>query len=262
MNRFTLFKVVNFLYFHGAPHLTTAPSFSDLHFSFATITKFPQGKTPEFYTLTHSMMSHFSSLLTAALGSCTDQQDAGLGYSSRGGEQTPAKRSCWSTGGVTARHFTSPPSHRADLPTQPLPFHCTKWGAASQSHGSHCTPQGRHRLWTGWSMQWYRLPTSMHFFSITGLHEFFKPTLTYANATKICTANICQGEGNRPSLCLVLCPGTAGSVLVHWQKLVAFLKKQLETLKPSRTPRLPPAEDLSATQLQGRDSESYLIHSP
>lgn len=137
MDRFTLNKVVNFLHFHGPPDLTTAPSFSDLQFSFATKTKFPHSKTPEFYTLTHSMMSHFSSLLTAALGSCKDQRDAGLGQSSRGGEQIPAKRSCRSTGGVTVRHFTPPPSHRADLPTQPWSFHCTKRGAAFQSHGSH-----------------------------------------------------------------------------------------------------------------------------
>lgn len=87
MYGFILFKVANFLHFHGAPHLTTAPSFSDLHFSFAIKTKFPHGESHELlWTLTHPVISHFSNLLTAALGSSKDHWDAGLGYSSRGGE--------------------------------------------------------------------------------------------------------------------------------------------------------------------------------
>lgn len=48
-------------------------------------------------------------------------------------------------------------------------------------------------------MQGHRLPTSMLFLPITALYAFFKATLTYANTTRICAANICQ-EGNPPSL--------------------------------------------------------------
>lgn len=156
------------------------------------------------------------------------------------------------------------PYHTADLPAQSLPFHCPKWGAAFQSHHSHCAPQQHHGLWTGWVMQWHRLPTSMLFSQLQVCRDFLgthgqMQTLPWFVQHIFAKEKAILPLSSPPSL-----PAKEqqeSSPGMHWHKVVAFPKKHPETLKAQQNPRFPPAEGLSAIQLQGKGWESSPIHS-
>lgn len=137
-----------FLHFHGALHLTTAPSFSDLHFWFVTNTKFPCGKPHELlWTLIHSITGHLSSLLTAALSSCKDQWDAGPGYSGRGREQITSSERLqehwWNHSEIF--HATSFPHSRFANPVLALSLH-KMWGSISEPLLSLCSPRAARAM--------------------------------------------------------------------------------------------------------------------
>ena len=72
------------------------------------------------------MLSHFSPLCSQLTkGSCKDCWDAGLGWGGKGGEQTPAQRSCRTTGGIAPKTFHHPsfPHTRSASPVLALLMH-------------------------------------------------------------------------------------------------------------------------------------------
>lgn len=231
-----------FLHSQGAPHLTTAPSFWDLHFWFVTKTNRLHNKPQELlWTLICSMLSLFSSAgqLPELVRRWTWPW---------WGEQTQAQGSCRGTGGC----FTPPSSHTPDLPTQFLPFHHPRHRAAFWSPGPHCVPWDHHGLWVGLctlgtgcphphSLSKLQVPT---LFSNLHWHERTLPRFEHQIFGK---EKAVIPPSLPPSLPAQVQQGQC------WQALAeggSIPKKQQENLKSQQTRRLQPAEGLSDTQLQ------------
>lgn len=115
----------------------------------------------------------------------------------------------------------------------------------------------------GWVMQWHRLPTSMLFSQLQVCRDFLgthgqMQTLPWFVQHIFAKEKAILPLSSPPSL-----PAKEqqeSSPGMHWHKVVAFPKKHPETLKAQQNPRFPPAEGLSAIQLQGKGWESSLIH--